>query len=420
MKELMDARKNANPELIITVLGIGGCGCNTITMLQENGLSERVNLIAINTDLAVLNHTNVDKKILIGEDLTSGYGAGADPAVGLKAAQESEALLKKAIQDSDVVIITAGFGGGTGTGASPLVASIARDLNINCLAIVTLPFESEGQMRMDFALEGIKAIKEPVHAYITLSNDLLLQGLGESIGLFSAFNQSNEVLKNLLVALVEMLTKTGFQNVDKNDFSTILSYEGESVLGVGKAESEEKSYDAVDQALNNPLVSIAKIDTAQGLICQLFFKTEPKLSTYNGLISRIREKIINQSVLIVTGVTLDPDLSCEVEVLIIASGIDSSEPIPTKADANHKNLEQGKAEENIKHTTIESTQGQSGSVNHTLKKFHYTEDLSFLHEEGINPIDTAPMLEEEQDYTDIPAITRKMREQQLHALKVNS
>ena len=409
MKELMNARKSINPELVITVVGIGGCGCNTINMLQENGLSERVNLIAINTDLAVLKHTDVDKKILIGEDLTSGYGAGADPAVGLKAAQESEELLKNAIKDSDVVIITAGVGGGTGTGASPLVASIARDLNINCLAIVTLPFESEGQMRMDFALDGIKAIKEPVHAYITLSNDLLLQGLGESVGLFSAFNQSNEVLKNLLVALVEMLTKTGFQNVDKNDFSTILSYEGESVLGVGKAETEEQAFDAVDQALNNPLVSIAKIATAKGLICQLFFKKEPRLTTYNGLISRIREKITNPSVLIVPGVTLDPDLSCEVEVLIIASGIDSTKGVTVKSE-----------EQPIVNQEIE--------IIPTSHPQHYCDDLTFLHDEismesvidiseGLDETGNSQPKEGELEYTDIPAITRLMREKQLRAVK---
>ena len=317
MKELL----NRNPELLITVVGIGGCGCNTVNMLHENNLSGQVNLVAVNTDLAALNSINVEKKILIGENLTNGYGAGADPIIGYQAAQESEQLLRSAIMDSDIVIITAGFGGGTGTGASPLVAKIARELNINCLAIVTLPFESEGKMRMDYALQGIDDIKEPIHAYITLSNDLLLAGLGESVGLFSAFNQSNEVLKNLLIALVQMLNETGYVNVDKNDFSTILSFEGESILGVGKADSEEGAFDALDQALNNPLVSIANIDTAKGIIFQLFCKSEPKLSTYNGLIDHIRTKVTNRSVLIVPGVSLDPNLSSEIEILIIGSGI---------------------------------------------------------------------------------------------------
>lgn len=369
MKELI----HSNPELLITVVGIGGCGCNTINMLYENGLSEQVNLIAVNTDLAALNHLQVENKILIGENLTKGYGAGSNPEIGLKAAEESADLLTNAIKKSDIVIITAGLGGGTGTGASPLVARIARELNINCLAIVTLPFESEGKVRMDFALQGIKDIKAPIHAYITLSNDLLLQGLGKSIGLFAAFNQSNEVLKNLLVSLVQMLTETGYVNVDKNDFSSILSYEGESILGVGKADTEELAFEALDQALNNPLVSIANIDTAKGIIFQLFCKSEPKLSTFNGLIAHIREKITNKSVLIVPGVTLDPSLSCEIEILIVASGISQ---LPSEPDDTNSN------------TLVDNS-----STNHNLDYNQIASDVDDV-----------------QSYTDIPAITRKLRE----------
>ena len=372
MKELI----HSNPELLITVVGIGGCGCNTINMLHENGLSDQVNLIAVNTDLAALNTLQVENKILIGENLTKGYGAGSNPDVGLKAAEESEELLINAIKNSDIVIITAGFGGGTGTGASPLISRIARELNINCLAVVTLPFESEGKLRMDFALQGIEEIKEPIHAYITLSNDLLLKGLGKSVGLFTAFNQSNDVLKNLLVSLVQMLTETGYVNVDKNDFSSILSYEGESILGVGKAEKEELAFEALDQALNNPLVSIANIDTAKGIIFQLFCKSEPKLATYNGLIEHIREKITNKSVLIVPGVTLDPELSSEIEILIVASGIDS--PLTSSNNVNVSNSDSTKISK---------------------------DDL--VYDEGVSSN------EKQQTYTDIPAITRKLRTDKL-------
>mgnify|MGYP003388671260 CR=1 FL=1 len=368
MKELI----HSNPELLITVVGIGGCGCNTINMLHENGLSQQVNLIAVNTDLAALNTLQVEKRILIGENLTNGYGAGSNPEVGLQAAQESKELLTNAIENSDIVIITAGFGGGTGTGASPFVARIARELNINCLAIVTLPFESEGQLRMDFALKGISEIKDPIHAYMMLSNDLLLKGLGQSVGLFSAFNQSNDVLKNLLVSLVQMLTETGYVNVDKNDFSSILSYEGESILGVGKAETEELAFDALDQALKNPLVSIANIDSAKGIIFQLFCKSEPKLSTYNGLIAHLREQITNKSVLIVPGVTLDPKLSSEIEILIVASGITSSP----------------------------SEQNSINTLN--IKGDNCLSDSAVYEELTANN-------DSEQSYTDIPAITRKLR-----------
>jgi len=148
-------------------------------------------------------------------------------------------------------------------------------------------------MRMDYALQGIIEMKDLVQAYITLSNDLLLKGLGESIGLFSAFKQSNDVLKNLLTSLVQMLTQTGHMNVDINDFARILSFEGESVLGVGKAEKEELAFDALEQALNNPLVSLAEVDSAKGVIIQVCSRDEIKLSTYDGLMNQVRKKLKN-------------------------------------------------------------------------------------------------------------------------------
>jgi cell division protein FtsZ len=370
MKELLKSR----PGLLITVVGVGGCGCNTINMLHENNLSSTVNLIAVNTDLAVLNHSPVESKILIGQDLTNGYGAGADPAVGLKAAEESEETLKAAIEGSDIVIITAGFGGGTGTGASPLIAKLARELSINCLAVVTLPFESESKMRMDYALEGIELIKEPAQAYITLSNDLLLKGLGENVGLFSAFKQSNDVLNNLLTALVQMLTQTGHMNVDINDFARILSFEGESVLGVGKAETEEDAFEALEQALNNPLVSVENIDTAQGIIIHICCKKDDiKLSTYDGLVNNVRKKLKHDSALIVAGVSLDPELTTELTILVIASGI-STKPLVINA-------------------------GLTG-----INESYVGDDLSFITEPGhLEELTNTP------SFTDIPAIVRKLQ-----------
>jgi cell division protein FtsZ len=370
MKELLKSR----PGLLITVVGVGGCGCNTINMLHEKNLSSTVNLIAVNTDLAVLNHSPVESKILIGQDLTNGYGAGADPAVGLKAAEESEETLKAAIEGSDIVIITAGFGGGTGTGASPLIAKLARELSINCLAVVTLPFESESKMRMDYALEGIELIKEPAQAYITLSNDLLLKGLGENVGLFSAFKQSNDVLNNLLTALVQMLTQTGHMNVDINDFARILSFEGESVLGVGKAETEEDAFEALEQALNNPLVSVENIDTAQGIIIHICCKKDDiKLSTYDGLVNNVRKKLKHDSALIVAGVSLDPELTTELTILVIASGI-STKPLVINA-------------------------GLTG-----INESYVGDDLSFITEpEHLEELTNTP------SFTDIPAIVRKLQ-----------
>ncbi len=367
MQELMN-----HPEaLVISVVGVGGCGCNTINMLNEHAFSNSVNLIAVNTDLAVLNHVSVDSKILIGENLTNGYGAGADPEIGLQAAQESDEALRSALQGSDIVIITAGFGGGTGTGASPYIAQLARDLKISCMAVVTLPFESESQMRMNYALEGVEAIKEPVQAYMTLSNDLLLKGLDESVGLFCAFKHSNEVLNNVLSALVQMLTQSGYINVDINDFSRIISYEGESILGVGKTDNADNYLDALEQALNNPLVNNADIASADGVIVQLCCKSEPKASTYDGILKAVNGKIANNKTLIVAGVMVDTNLESELEILIIASGINQSE----------------------------SRHNQFPCKEHIPEPLNgvnlYDEELSFI--------------KDDEHYTDIPSIVRKMK-----------
>jgi cell division protein FtsZ len=231
---------------------------------------------------------------------------------------------------------------------------------------------------MDYALQGLADIKEPAQAFITLSNDLLLKGLGDSIGLFSAFKQSNDVLKNLVSALVQMFTQTGFINVDKNDFSRILSYEGESILGVGKAESEELYLEALDQALNNPLVSIAKIDTAKGIIIQIVCREEIQLATYDGIPKQIRSKLANESALIVVGVTLDPTLDSAIEILLIASGICSED------------------DQRLKEKAVEAP--------------YLNDDLTFIRNE-IEPIDiNEDHTMTNEDYTNIPAITRKLLE----------
>ncbi|WP_448569595.1 cell division protein FtsZ [Thalassotalea ganghwensis] len=320
MNELIQSR----PKLLITVIGVGGCGCNTLNMLSQANLSESVNLVAVNTDIAALNHCNTKNKILIGEKLTNGYGAGADPEIGLKAAQESEETLRNVIEGSDVIIITAGFGGGTGTGAVPFIASLIRDLNIPSIAVVTLPFESESKMRMNYAIQGILELREPIKAYITLSNDLLLQSLDASVGLFSAFTHSNEILRNLIVSLASMLTQTGIINVDINDFSRILSFEGESVLGVGKAQAEDDIYLALEQAINNPIVQLVGISKAKGVIIQVCCKNEISITTYNGILDKINNQLETNMGLVIAGVTHCPEMADEIEILIVASGISTS------------------------------------------------------------------------------------------------
>ncbi len=321
MFEIITSEKR---QLRISVMGIGGCGCNTVSMLHNVLDNENVNLVAINTDNAVLNHCEMENKILIGESLTKGYGAGADPAVGLEAAKESESQIREQLEESDIVIITTGLGGGTGTGASPYVAGLAKEQGKPCISVATLPFGSEGAMRMGFAEDGLRQLRGESNALVTLPNDSLIASLGESVGLFDAFRHSNEVLNNVLKSLVDMLTSTGMINVDLNDFCKIMSHSGDAILGVGRCDTEGEAHSAVVHAIGNPLVKNMDLANARGVIVQLNCREEISLGSYNSLTSFVREQL-SATALMICGVSLAPEQECGIEILVMATGLSESE-----------------------------------------------------------------------------------------------
>jgi cell division protein FtsZ len=312
-----------NDKFLVRVVGIGGCGCNAVNMLNQLGLGEHAQLVAVNTDTAALNHCEVDQKILIGENLTNGYGAGADPAVGLEAARESRSHLLDALQEANFVILVTGLGGGTGTGATPFVAELVNELDKPCICVATLPFESEGQMRMDYALDGLDKLRSGDNALITLPNERLISALGESIGLFSAFKHSNEMLQSIIRSLVTLLTETGLINVDFNDFSNVMSHTGDAILGVGRAETEEEALEAVEMAINNPMAQCGALNTAKGIILQVNCREEPSMATYNALTKRVQDDS-DAKALILVGVAQVPEMESALEILLIATGVNEA------------------------------------------------------------------------------------------------
>ena len=317
-------------EFLVSVVGIGGCGCNAVDMLYQLGVNKHATLIAINTDSAALNHCALDNKILIGEDLTNGYGAGADPGVGLEAAKESRNGILDQLQKCDFVILVSGLGGGTGTGATPYIAELAKELDKPCICIATLPFESEGQMRMDFALQGVEALQARDNSLIVLPNENLITALGESVGLFSAFKHSNEMLQSIIGSLVALLTETGLINVDFNDFCNVMNHTGNAILGAGRASSEDGAMEALHNAVNNPLAKCGDLKQAKGIILQINCREEISMGTYNQLTTQIRDSS-DCKALILCGVALVPNMSEAIEVLVIATGLDevvSSAPTP--------------------------------------------------------------------------------------------
>ncbi len=320
-------------EFLISIVGIGGCGCNAVNMLYEMGVNKHASLIAINTDSAALDHCTLDNKLLIGENLTHGYGAGADPDIGLEAAKESRKGILEYIQRCDFVILVAGLGGGTGTGATPYIAELAGELGKPCICVATLPFESEGKMRMEYAVQGLDALTQKNNSLIALPNENLITALGESVGLFSAFKHSNEMLQSIISSLIALLTETGMINVDFNDFCNVMSHQGNAILGVGRSASEESALDALNNAVNNPLASCGNLKNAKGIILQINCREEISMATYNALTTQVRDSSDTRA-LILCGVALMPDMSDALEVLVIATGVgdSSEEPVSTNVE----------------------------------------------------------------------------------------
>ncbi|MFT6789768.1 MAG: cell division protein FtsZ [Pseudoalteromonas rhizosphaerae] len=305
--------------LSIGVFGIGGCGCNTLNSIYEQRESKQAKLFSVNTDKVVLEHTQSDDAVLIGAELTHGYGAGADPEVGLQAAQESKEQLLVLINSCDILLCATGLGGGTGTGASPFIAQLAREQNKPVIFVATLPFSSEGQFRSNIAQAGLNTLKEYANAVITLPNDQLIEVLGNDVGLFDAFKHSNQILHALIKSLIDMLCYQGLINVDLNDFAKIMDCQGDAVLGVGKCDLEDELANALDGALNNPLVNQVDMSSSTGVIVQVNCKDEISLGSYNLITDTVRQQV-SPNALVICGVSKIESLATNYELLIIATG----------------------------------------------------------------------------------------------------
>ncbi|MDB2330397.1 cell division FtsZ family protein [Alteromonas sp.] len=308
-------------EISIHVIGIGGCGGNAISNMAGVCQHDNIRFTSVNTDISALHHCKNHEVFLIGESTTKGYGAGANPQVACEAAFHSEEALKTLIEDDTIVILIAGLGGGTGSGATPVLLDIAKKNNIDVMCFVTLPFKSEGGKRKDIADTALEEIKAKANATLVLSNDSLIAALDETVGLLSAFRHCDMQMHRIVEAIITMLTETGYINVDINDFSHILSLEGNTALGVGVARDAQSLGDAVRHALENPLVNDQRIAGAQGVIVQLTCKDEPSLAMYEDMLAILQDMIADPLTLIISGVTVSPELPCFGEVLIIATGI---------------------------------------------------------------------------------------------------
>ena len=304
----------------IKVIGVGGGGNNAVNRMIEANISG-VEFIAVNTELQVLNQSNAPTKIQIGEKLTRGLGAGAKPIVGEQAAGESREDLSKALSGADMVFVTGGMGGGTGTGAAPVAALCARELGALTIAVVTKPFSFEGKVRMKNALEGIEKLKGNVDAILVVSNDKLLQIFDKKTPLRDAFKTADEVLRQGIQGISDLITVPGVINLDFADVRTIMSDQGEALMGIGMGTGDNRASDAATMAINSPLLE-RSIDGAKGIIINITGNEDLGLFEINEA-SQIITEAADPDANIIWGTSVDSTLDNDtVKITVIATGFE--------------------------------------------------------------------------------------------------
>lgn len=307
---------------IIKVVGVGGAGGNAINRMIESGV-QGAEFIAVNTDLRILELNKAPIKIQIGANLTQGLGAGGDPKVGEKSALESEDIIRDYLQNSDMIFITAGMGGGTGTGASPVIAEIARSCAKLVVAVVTLPFSFEGRKKRVTAIEGIERLKEKVDAIIIINNDKLLQISDKSTFFNDAFKLADEVLKQAIQSVTEIVNVPGLINIDFNDLQNIMSNAGSAYLGIGIGKGENRAKEAAKMVLQSPILDVS-ISGAKGVVFNVTGGNDLTLSE----VSEISELIVQNAdpeANIKFGAVIDASMEGIIKVTLIATGFDQKE-----------------------------------------------------------------------------------------------
>ncbi|MBI2448837.1 cell division protein FtsZ [Candidatus Pacearchaeota archaeon] len=305
----------------IKVFGVGGGGGNSLSRMRSVGI-KGAEMIAINTDAQDLLYTNADYKILIGREITQGLGAGSNPKLGEEAARESESEIKKRLVGSDMVFITCGLGGGTGTGAAPVVAEIAKKNGALTIAIVTVPFTIEGKKRIENAANGLERLEDVVDTLIVIPNDKLLEFAPE-LPLHTAFKLADEILTNSVKGLTELVTKPGLVNLDFADVRAIMKDGGVSLIGLGESDSQDKAIEAVEKAIQNPLLDV-DISQATGALVNIIGGMDLSLDEARVVIEQIGSRMKSDSK-VIWGAQLSEDMEKTIRVMLIATGVKSNQ-----------------------------------------------------------------------------------------------
>ena len=314
--EFMDTQSQS---AVIKVIGVGGGGGNAVEhMVQEN--LDGVDFICANTDAQALKNSSAKITIQIGTNITKGLGAGANPEIGREAAIEDRERIQEMLEGSDMIFITAGMGGGTGTGGAPIVAQVAKEMGILTVAVVTRPFSFEGKKRTDIAADGIEELKSYVDSLITIPNEKLLSVLGKNVSLLDAFKAGNDVLLGAVQGIAELITRPGLINVDFADVRTVMSEMGMAMMGSGKSSGENRAREAAEAAIASPLLEDVNLSGARGILVNVTAGMDMSIGEFEEVGNTVKE-FASDNATVVVGTVIDPEMSGELRVTVVATGL---------------------------------------------------------------------------------------------------
>lgn len=387
MFELVD---NIPQNAVIKVVGVGGGGGNAVKHMIDNSV-EGVEFICANTDAQALKDVDARTVLQLGNAITKGLGAGANPEIGRQAAMEDRERIAEVLNGADMVFITAGMGGGTGTGGAPVVAEVARELGILTVAIVTKPFPFEGKKRLAIAEEGIKQLQDRVDSLITIPNEKLLAVLGKATSLLDAFKAANNVLLGAVQGIADLIIRPGMINVDFADVRTVMSEMGMAMMGSGYAKGENRAREAAEAAIRSPLLEDVNLHGAKGILVNITAGMDLSLGEFTEVGDTI-EEFASGDATVVVGTVIDPEMAEEIRVTVVATGLGAAvERVETKpADTK---------------VVVDNTRGADGKPNYSaLDKPTVMRSNPARQTTSSAALDTQ---DKDMEYLDIPAFLRK-------------
>jgi cell division protein FtsZ len=331
MFELMDTHSQS---AVIKVIGVGGGGGNAVNHMLTGNI-EGVDFICANTDAQALHFSEVKTLLQLGSDITKGLGAGANPDIGCQAAMEDRDRIEEVLSGADMVFITAGMGGGTGTGAAPVVAQVAKELGILTVAVVTKPFGFEGAKRMKIAEKGMEELGKSVDSLITIPNEKLLAVLGKEMSLLNAFKTANDVLLHAVQGIAELITRPGLINVDFADVKTVMSEMGAAMMGSGESSGDNRAREAAERAIRSPLLEDVNLAGAKGILVNITAGLNLAIGEFDEVGNTVRE-FADDDATVVVGTVIDPDMQNDMRVTVVATGlgerVKAEIPKPTRVE----------------------------------------------------------------------------------------